>query len=185
VPSGSASTRPGSREHRGDIDHLFHLAAIYDMSADDDANQTMNVEGTRHAIELAETLEVGCFHQVSSVAVAGEYDGPFDEAMFHEGQALASPYHRTKYESERIVREDYSRPWRVYRPAIVVGHSENGAMDKIDGPYYFFPVIKVLRDRLPAVVAVGRRRPRRHQRRSGRLRREGDGPPRTPRRTRR
>jgi len=38
-------------EHRGDIDHLFHLAAIYDMSADDDANQTMNVEGTRHAIE--------------------------------------------------------------------------------------------------------------------------------------
>ena len=136
--------------HRGDIDHVFHLAAIYDMSADDDANQTMNVEGTRHAIELAETLEVGCFHQVSSVAVAGEYDGPFDEAMFHEGQALASPYHRTKYESERIVREDYSRPWRVYRPAIVVGHSENGAMDKIDGPYYFFPVIKVLRDRLPA-----------------------------------
>ena len=41
-------------------------------------------------------------------------------------------------------------PWRVYRPAIVVGHSETGAMDKVDGPYYFFPLLKRLRDTLPA-----------------------------------
>ena len=40
-------------------------------------------------------------------------------------------------------------PWRVYRPAIVVGHSETGAMDKVDGPYYFFPLLKRLRDNLP------------------------------------
>ena len=137
-------------EHRGDIDHFFHVAAIYDMTADDEANETMNVGGTRHAVELADALEVGCFHQVSSVAVAGEYDGVFDESMFDEGQALTSPYHRTKLESERIVREVSTRPWRVYRPAIVVGHSETGAMDKADGPYYFFPAIKMLRDRLPA-----------------------------------
>ena len=43
-------------EHRGDIDHFFHLAAIYDMTADDEANETMNVGGTRHALELAEAL---------------------------------------------------------------------------------------------------------------------------------
>ena len=41
-------------------------------------------------------------------------------------------------------------PWRVYRPAIVVGDSQTGAMDKVDGPYYFFPVLKRLRDNLPA-----------------------------------
>jgi NAD(P)-dependent dehydrogenase (short-subunit alcohol dehydrogenase family) len=137
-------------EHRGDIDHYFHLAAIYDMTADDEANQTMNVGGTRHALELAEALQVGCFHQVSSVAVAGEYDGPFDESMFDEGQALTSPYHRTKFESEKLVRDEATVPWRVYRPAIVVGHSETGAMDKVDGPYYLFPAIKMLRDALPA-----------------------------------
>ncbi len=137
-------------EHRGDIEHFFHLAAIYDMTAGDEANEQLNVGGTRHALDLAEALEVGCFHQVSSVAAAGEYDGRFDESMFDEGQALTSPYHRTKFESERIVREESTRPWRVYRPAIVVGHSQTGAMDKVDGPYYFFPVIKQLRDRLPA-----------------------------------
>ena len=86
------------------------------MTADDATNETLNVGGTRHALELAEALEVGCFHQVSSVAAAGEYDGPFDETMFDEGQHLPSPYHRTKYESESIVREEATVPWRVYRP---------------------------------------------------------------------
>src|SRR6476469_4127067 len=137
-------------EHRGAIDHFFHLAAIYDMTADDEANETMNVGGTRHALELAEALEVGCFRQVSSVAAAGEHHGVFDESMFDAGQHLPSAYHRTKYESEKIVREQDAVPWRVYRPAIVVGHSETGAMDKVDGPYYFFPMLKFLRDRLPA-----------------------------------
>src|SRR6478735_623767 len=101
-------------QHRGEIDHFLHLAAIYDMTADDATNEAMNVGGTRHALELAEALKAGCFHQVSSVAAAGEYDGPFDETMFAEGQALSSPYHRTKFESERIVREESTRPWRVY-----------------------------------------------------------------------
>jgi NAD(P)-dependent dehydrogenase (short-subunit alcohol dehydrogenase family) len=137
-------------EHKGQIDHFFHLAAIYDMTADDESNETMNVGGTRNAVQLAEALEVGCFHQVSSVAAAGEYRGVFDETMFDEGQHLPSPYHRTKFESERIVREEATVPWRVYRPAIVVGDSQTGAMDKIDGPYYFFPAMKLLRDRLPA-----------------------------------
>jgi NAD(P)-dependent dehydrogenase (short-subunit alcohol dehydrogenase family) len=136
--------------HRGQIDHFFHLAAIYDMTADDAANEEMNVGGTRHAVELAGALEVGCFHQASSVAAAGEYDGPFDETMFDEGQALPSAYHGTKFESERVVRDEATVPWRVYRPAIVVGHSETGAMDKVDGPYYFFPALKMLRDALPA-----------------------------------
>ncbi len=137
-------------EHAGRIDHFFHVAAIYDMKADDATNETMNVGGTRHAIELAAALQAGRFHQVSSVAAAGEYKGVFDESMFDEGQHLPSPYHRTKYESEKIVREECEVPWRVYRPAIVVGHSQTGAMDKVDGPYYFFPAMKLMRDRLPA-----------------------------------
>ncbi|MGA8249051.1 MAG: SDR family oxidoreductase [Nocardioides sp.] len=137
-------------EHRGEIDHFFHLAAIYDMTAGDEANEAMNVGGTRHALELAEALGAQCFHQISSVAAAGEYDGRFDETMFDEGQPLPSPYHRTKFRSEQLVREQTALPWRVYRPSIVVGHSETGAMDKIDGPYYLFPLLKMLRDALPA-----------------------------------
>jgi NAD(P)-dependent dehydrogenase (short-subunit alcohol dehydrogenase family) len=140
-------------EHRGKIDHVFHLAAIYDMTADEERNQTLNVEGTRHAVELANILEAGCLHHVSSVAVAGNYEGVFREDMFDEGQPLPSPYHRTKFESERIARGESLVPWRVYRPSIVVGHSETGAMDKVDGPYYTFGLIKQLR-KLPSWIPL-------------------------------
>ena len=131
------------------IDHFFHLAAIYDMTADEEANRTANVEGTRHAVELANELQAGCLHHVSSIAVAGLYNGLFREDMFDEGQKLDHPYHRTKFEAEKIARDQTRGPWRVYRPAIVVGHSQTGEMDKIDGPYYFFTAIKLARHYLP------------------------------------
>jgi thioester reductase-like protein len=141
------------KQHTGKIDHFFHLAAIYDMTADDEANRVANVGGTRHAVELANALKVGCFHQVSSVAAAGLYEGVFTEDMFDEGQPLDHPYHRTKFESEKIARTETKVPWRVYRPAIVVGHSQTGEMDKIDGPYYLFKALK-MGARLPDVVPL-------------------------------
>jgi NAD(P)-dependent dehydrogenase (short-subunit alcohol dehydrogenase family) len=126
---------------RGKVDHFVHLAALYDMTADATTNETTNIGGTNEALLLAADLGAGCFHHVSSVAVAGEYNGRFTEDMFDEGQNLPSPYHATKFEAEKLVRGQSEIPWRVYRPAIVVGHSETGEMDKIDGPYYFFPAL--------------------------------------------
>ncbi len=89
---------------RGKVDHLVHLAALYDMTASDERNDEVNVEGTRRVVELAEDLRVGVLHHVSSVAVAGDATGTFSEDDFDQGQPLPSPYHRTKFESERIVR---------------------------------------------------------------------------------
>jgi NAD(P)-dependent dehydrogenase (short-subunit alcohol dehydrogenase family) len=141
-------------DHAGAVDHFFHLAAMYDMTAPEELNEQLNVGGTREALGLAAALEAGTFHQVSSIAAAGDYHGTFDETMFDAGQGLPSSYHRTKFESERIVREEATMPWRVYRPAVVVGHSETGAMDKIDGPYYFFPLFKRMRDNLPQWLPI-------------------------------
>src|ERR1700693_5156161 len=125
-------------ELQGNIDHFFHLAAVYDMTAPAERNTAVNVGGTTHAVELARALDVKHLHHVSSIAVAGEYRGIFGEDMFDEGQRLPSPYHLTKFESERIVREQPYVPWRVYRPGIVVGDSKTGEKDKGGGPYYFF-----------------------------------------------
>jgi NAD(P)-dependent dehydrogenase (short-subunit alcohol dehydrogenase family) len=135
---------------KGNVDHLFHLAAIYDMTADADSQQIANIEGTRHMVELAEAVEAGCVHMVSSIASAGLYRGTWREDMFDEAQDLDThPYFRTKHESEGVVRNECSRPWRVYRPGIVVGHSETGEMDKVDGPYYFFKLIRRIRNAVP------------------------------------
>lgn len=152
-------TKPllGVSEHdiaalQGKIDHFFHLAAIYDMAASEDSQQAANVEGTRHAVRLAEALQAKRFHHVSSIAVAGLYPGVFREDMFAEATRLENPYLRTKHESEKLVREECKVPWRVYRPGMVIGHSKTGEMDKIDGPYYFFKLLQKLRQTLPQWV---------------------------------
>lgn len=137
------------QELRGKIDHFFHVAAVYDMTAPPQRNVAVNVGGTTHAVELARSLEASCLHHVSSIAVAGTRKGLFMEDAFDEGQRLPSPYHRTKFESERIVREQPYVPWRVYRPSVVVGDSRTGEMDKIDGPYYFFKSIQMMRHLIP------------------------------------
>ena len=128
------------------VDHVVHLAALYDMTADDESNRQVNVEGTCRVVELANALGAGRLHHVSSVAVAGHYAGTFTEEMFDEGQDLPSPYHATKFEAERLVRQEAAVPWRVYRPAVVVGDSRTGEIDKIDGPYYLMKALAGIGD---------------------------------------
>jgi len=134
---------------KGKVKHLFHAAAVYDLAASADAQQAANVEGTRNVVRFAEAIEAGHFHHVSSIAAAGLYEGTFREDMFEEAEELDHPYFKTKHDAEAIVRKEYKRPWRIYRPGFVVGHSQTGYIDKIDGPYYFFKLIQKLRKMLP------------------------------------
>ena len=134
---------------QGKVKHFFHLAAIYDLTASAEAQRKANIDGTAHALDLAVALKVGCFHHTSSIAAAGLYPGVFREDMFEEAEGLDDPYLRTKHESEGLVRAEKRLKWRIYRPGMVVGHSQTGEMDKIDGPYYFFTFLKKLREMLP------------------------------------
>jgi len=143
-------------ELRGKVNHVFHLAAIYDLKADAAAQEAANIKGTTHAVRFAEAVGAQCFHHVSSIAAAGLYPGTFTEDMFDEATGLENPYFRTKHESEGIVRRKCTIPWRIYRPGIVVGNSQTGEIDKIDGPYYFFKLIQKMRRAMPAwMPAIG------------------------------
>jgi NAD(P)-dependent dehydrogenase (short-subunit alcohol dehydrogenase family) len=133
----------------GNVAHFFHLAAVYDLAADEAAQVAANIDGTRHAVELAAAVGAQHFHHMSSIAAAGLFEGVFREDMFEEADNLDHPYYRTKHEAERIVRTQCSVPWRIYRPGIVVGDSRSGEIDKVDGPYYFFKTIQKLRQMLP------------------------------------
>jgi len=137
---------------RGSVKHFFHLAALYDLRASEEELEIANVEGTRHAVALAEAMGVKCFHHISSIAAAGLYPGVFREDMFEEATNLKNPYLRTKHDSERIVRQDCKIPWRIYRPGIVIGHSQTGEMDRVNGPYLFFKSLQKLRNTLPQWV---------------------------------
>ncbi|MCP2262259.1 Short-chain dehydrogenase [Streptoalloteichus tenebrarius] len=126
------------------VDHVVHLGALYDLTADEEANRRSNVDGTAHLLDLAADLGAGWFHHVSSVAVAGDHRGRFTEDDLDTGQGFPTPYHATKFAAERLVRSQDRVRWRVYRPSVVVGDSRTGEMDKIDGPYFFFPLFAAL-----------------------------------------
>jgi len=144
------------RQLQGKISHVFHLAAIYDLRANAASQQATNIGGTLNAVRFAEAIQAKRFHHVSSIAAAGLYPGTFREDMFEQAADLDHPYFRTKHESEGIVRSKCTIPWRIYRPGIVVGHSQTGQIDKIDGPYYFFKLIQKMRKTMPAwMPAVG------------------------------
>ncbi|MGC4367670.1 SDR family oxidoreductase [Hydrogenophaga sp. R2] len=137
------------RALKGQIDHLYHLAAVYDLEADEESQVKVNIDGTRNMVEFARAITAGYVHHVSSIAAAGLYEGVFREDMFEEAENIDHPYFMTKHESEKIVRKECKQPWTVYRPAAVVGDSRTGEMDKIDGPYYFFKLIQRIRQILP------------------------------------
>jgi NAD(P)-dependent dehydrogenase (short-subunit alcohol dehydrogenase family) len=134
---------------KGHIGAVYHLAAVYDLSADEESQVRVNIEGTRNLVEFAKAIDAKHLHHVSSIAAAGLYEGVFREDMFDEAEGLDHPYFMTKHESEKIVRTECKVPWTVYRPAFVVGDSQTGEMDKIDGPYYFFKLIQRMRQILP------------------------------------
>ena len=117
--------------------HFFHLAAIYDLSADAEIQLRVNVEGTRNTVQFAESIGARHFHLFSSIASAGMFEGLFREDMFEEAEGLDHPYFKTKHDSEGIVRRECGIPWRIFRPAIVVGDPRTGERAKVDGPYYF------------------------------------------------
>src|SRR3954452_19904313 len=90
VPVAGDISKPGLGVEGFDekIDHLFHLAAVYDVEADDESMRRANVDGTHHVAQFANAHDVGRFHHTSSIAVAGRYRGVFQEDMFDEGQTL-------------------------------------------------------------------------------------------------
>lgn len=140
---------------QGKVTHFVHLAAFYDIMCEVEApHVAINVEGTRHAVDLAHALKAKHFQYASSTAVAGMYPGYWREDMFEEAENFHHPYFSSKHAAERVVRTECRIPFRIYRPGIVVGHSKTGETDKTDGPYYVFKFLQKVRNALPAWVPL-------------------------------
>lgn len=136
----------------GPFDHVVHLGALHDYAADEETLRATNVDGTFRVAEFA-VRHGAVLHHVSSVAVAGDYDGIFCEDDFDLGQDFPTPYHRTEFEVEQSVREMADLNWRIYRPSTVVGDSVTGEIDKVTGPYHFLPRLTQLSG-LPSFLPV-------------------------------
>ena len=78
----------------------------------------------------------------STAMVSGDRRGTFYEDDLDAGQKFHNDYERTKYDAEKLVRAAMRQlPITVLRPGIIVGDSETGEIDKLDGPYYLMVLI--------------------------------------------
>jgi thioester reductase-like protein len=128
---------------RGPLE-IFHLAAVYDLSVPAGLARAVNVDGTRHVVDLARGAdELVRLQYVSTCYVSGRYDGFFAEDDLELGQSFSNHYEHTKHEAERVVAKarDAGMPVTIYRPSVVVGDSRTGETQKYDGPYYALQLI--------------------------------------------
>jgi thioester reductase-like protein len=121
-----------------EVTQLWHLAALYDLGADQDLIRAVNLEGTRNVLELARAARcLERLHHFSTAYVSGDREGVILEDELDVGQRFHNAYERSKFEAERLVRRAMTElPATVYRPSIVVGDSRTGEIDRFDGPYY-------------------------------------------------
>ena len=126
-------------EIQADTAAVYHLAALYDLTMDREPGKAVNIEGTRHVVEFAAGVDdLDRLHYVSSVVVAGLYEGRFTERMVQEGQLFCNYYETTKHMAEVVVQTRMDEvPTTIYRPSVAVGDSETGETQKFDGPYAF------------------------------------------------
>ncbi len=138
-----------------DVTEIYHLAAAYDLSVDRDLARRVNVDGTRHVLDLAAACpHLDRLHHVSTCFVSGTAAGLFAEDDLERGQGFHNHYEETKFLAEVAVRDRLRAglPATIYRPAVVMGDSRTGAKHKYDGLY--FVIRWLLKQRGLAVLPV-------------------------------
>jgi thioester reductase-like protein len=121
------------------VREVFHLAAVYDLEVSRSLGMRVNVDGTRHVLDLCtDATDLQRLHYVSTCYVSGRWPGIFREEDLVLGQRFNNHYEETKYLAEVLVRERAAAglPVTTYRPAVVGGDSTTGATQKYDGPYF-------------------------------------------------
>ncbi|MDX7992443.1 amino acid adenylation domain-containing protein [Xenorhabdus sp. psl] len=116
-----------------DIDVIYHNGALVNFIYPYSALKSINVDGTRAALELACTARLKHFHYVSSVNAlfATESPRPYmeDDRAMSESVRDPSGYSGSKWVSEGIINiaRDRGVPVSIYRPGLILGHTRTGA----------------------------------------------------------
>jgi thioester reductase-like protein len=148
---------PADLESVEDVQEVWHLAAVYDLTVPEPVARRVNVDGTAEVLEFCRSRQrLQRLQYVSTCYVSGRYDGEFTEESLDEGQPFRNHYESTKFEAELLVRKAMADglPATIYRPGIVVGDSHTGETQKYDGPYFLATFLRRQR-RVALVPAVG------------------------------
>jgi thioester reductase-like protein len=139
-----------------DVDTVLHCAAITDHVGRYEDFYRTNVEGTKHAIELAQSADAAMLH-VSTCSVSGTYyidspaqKGEFDESCLYVGQNYAdNVYVKSKFQAEEAVLEalDKGLNARIFRVGLLTG--------TVSGQFQMKPEKNAFANRIRALCEAG------------------------------
>ena len=124
------------------IDYVVHSAAMTNFGQPDHTIVQINVEGTRHVLELAARAGAPICH----ISTAFAYSDAHVSSDYP-----SHAYERSKLEAERVVRES-GLPGVIVRPSIVIGDSIDGSMSSFQGFHSLMDLI--VRGTFPVPGAV-------------------------------
>ncbi|RIW30176.1 3-beta hydroxysteroid dehydrogenase [Bacillus salacetis] len=138
------------------IDFVWHLAAIYDLSVAYETAYRVNVTGTLNMNHFCEELmNLKRYVYFSPAYIAGTRTGTLLETELERPESFHNHYEETKFEAEILVEEVKKRlPVTIIRPGIVKGKSDTGETSKFDGPYFIMNMFRRL-SFLPVIPAIG------------------------------
>lgn len=110
------------------VEQFWHCAASLQYRERDAAKiWSTNVEGTKQALALARHHRATAFNYISTAYVAGKRTGTILEAI-ESGHETCNFYERTKIQAEAMVSQVTDMHVRIFRPSIVIGHSQTHAV---------------------------------------------------------
>jgi long-chain acyl-CoA synthetase len=117
---------------------VVHSAATVRFDHSLEEARRINVEGTRHILDLAGSArKLRTFAYVGTAYVAGERTGLVREDELVVGQSYRNTYEQTKAEAEALVRTRLaSLPGIILRPSIIVGDSRTGVTSSFKMMYW-------------------------------------------------
>ena len=123
-----------------EIDEIYHAAACTRFDAGVEEAASHNIGGTRRVLDLARSAQKagrsGRFHYVSTAYVSGRRTGAMSEDDLDCGQDFFNAYEWSKFRAECDVRDaGRDLPVTIYRPSVVVGHSQTGWARRFLGVY--------------------------------------------------
>lgn len=128
------------------IDILYHTAAFLSFDpADREKTFSANVDGTVHALELAEKLQIPTFYHVSTAYTAG-IENHAEEKIHSKDRVFVNDYEESKNHAEHLVwnkREELNVS--IFRPAIIIGDTNTGEADTTFALYGLLKAVALLK----------------------------------------
>lgn len=148
VVQGDVTDKASMREGMRGCDGVYHVAAWYKVGAKDATEaQRINVEGTRHVLELMQELHIPKGIYTSTLAINSDTKGKIHDETFHFTGIHLSTYDRTKAEAHDLAKGFIRQglPLVIVMPGLIYGPDGTSMSDE--------GLILYLKKKLPVMPA--------------------------------